>query len=163
MKIVEKVFVFIGRFIIVAVVALSALSLVDTFVYWATPRATPFSAATAVIPTGATADDGDSVKHWLPICKALISTAPANMKDAYHAGECLGMIEATAIFVQMAAPGGLPFRACLPENGIASHQLATVVLQWMERQTDLSNSDFVAATMMAMAVSWPCHDAPEQK
>jgi hypothetical protein len=78
------------------------------------------------------------------------------MKGAYLAGQCFGMIKASAFIIQAAQPGGLPFRACLPDNAITSDQLVTVVLRWMERKPDLAGEDFVVVTMLAMAATWPC-------
>jgi hypothetical protein len=114
--------------------------------------------------TGATAaDDVDSVKHWLPICKALISTTQTDMKGTYLAGECLGMIEAAAFIIQEGQPGGLPFLACLPDNGVSTHELVTTVLGWIERETDLADVNFLVATQIALAATWPCHSVPKPK
>ena len=110
------------------------------------------------------ANDADSVKNWLPICKALISPAQnADIKGAYLAGECLGMIEAAAFILQEGTPGGLPFLACLPDSGVRQHELVTTVLKWIEHETDLVNESFLVATQIAVAASWPCHDAPKRK
>lgn len=104
----------------------------------------------------ATATDTDSVKYWLPHCHALISAEQTEMKGAYLAGECLGMIKASAFIIQAAPPGGLPFRACLPDNAITTNQLVAVVLQWMEKNPNLAGEDFIVVTMLAMAATWPC-------
>ena len=49
----------------------------------------------------AATNDADRVKHRLPICKALISPATeTDIKRAYLAGECLGMVEAAAFIIQ---------------------------------------------------------------
>jgi len=104
----------------------------------------------------ATATDADSVKYWLPHCKALTSAGQTDMKGTYLEGECLGMIKASAFIIQAAPPGGLPFRACLPDNAITTDQLVTVVLRWMEKKPDLAGEDFIVVTMLALAATWPC-------
>jgi hypothetical protein len=104
----------------------------------------------------ATAADTDSVKYWLPHCKALLGDGQTEMKGTYLAGQCLGMIKASAFIIQAATPGGLPFRACLPDNAITTDQLVTVVLRWMEKNPDLAGEDFIVVTMLAMAATWPC-------
>jgi hypothetical protein len=104
----------------------------------------------------AAATDTNSVKYWLPRCKALMSAGQTEMKGTYLAGECLGMIKASAFIIQAALPGGLPFRACLPDNAITTDQLVTVVLRWMETKPDLAGADFIVVTMLAMAATWPC-------
>lgn len=104
----------------------------------------------------ATATETSSVKYWLPHCKALISAGQTEMKGTYLAGECLGMIKASAFIIQAALPGGLPFRACLPDNAITTDQLVTVVLRWMEKKPNLAGEDFIVVTMLAMAATWPC-------
>ncbi|RTE93068.1 hypothetical protein D6B98_10570 [Bradyrhizobium sp. LVM 105] len=105
----------------------------------------------------AKAADTDNVKFWLPHCKALLSSAgQADRKGAYFAGQCLGMIKASAFIVQAARPGGLPFRACLPDNAVTSDQLVSTVLQWMEKNPNLLGEDFIVVTMLAMAAAWPC-------
>jgi hypothetical protein len=111
---------------------------------------------TLLLSSPAAAADTASVKYWLPHCKALLSTGQTEMKGAYLAGQCFGMIKASAFIIQAAQPGGLPFRACLPDNAITSDQLVTVVLRWMERKPDLAGEDFVVVTMLAMAATWPC-------
>jgi hypothetical protein len=103
----------------------------------------------------------DSVKYWLPLCKPLISPATPDVKSAYHAGECLGMIETTAFFLQAATPGGLPFRACLPDNAITSQRLVGTVLGWIQTKPDLENLDFKVVTALALAATWPCK-APDK-
>jgi hypothetical protein len=109
-------------------------------------------------------DDADSVKHWLPICKALISPAQnTDVKGAYLAGECVGMIEATAFVQQEGQPGGLPFLACLPDPGVSTHELVTKVLQWIEHEPDIGNQNFIVATQLALAVTYPCPATPKQK
>ena len=45
-------------------------------------------------------NNGNSVKYWLPHCKALISAKQTDEKGAYLAGECLGMIKASAFIIQ---------------------------------------------------------------
>lgn len=108
--------------------------------------------------TGAmAADDAHSVKHWLPLCKALTSTAQTDVKGAYLAGECLGMIEAAAFIIQEGTTGGLPFLACLPDSGVSTHEVVTTVLKWIEHETDLVNENFLVVTQLALAASWPCH------
>lgn len=104
----------------------------------------------------ATATDTDSVKYWLPHCNALISAEKTEVKGAYLAGECLGMIKASAFIVQAASTGGLPFRACLPENAITTNQLVTVVLRWMEKKPKLAGENFIVVAMLAMSATWPC-------
>jgi Rap1a immunity proteins len=111
---------------------------------------------TLLLSLPATEADADSVKFLLPHCKALVSSGQTDMKGAYLAGQCLGMIKASAFIVQAAAPGGLPFRACLPDNTVTTDQLVTVVLQWMERKPDLAGEDFIVVTMLALAATWPC-------
>jgi hypothetical protein len=85
-----------------------------------------------------------------------MSAGQTEMKGTYLAGECLGMIKASAFIIQAALPGGLPFRACLPDNAITTDQLVTVVLRWMETKPDLAGADFIVVTMLAMAATWPC-------
>jgi hypothetical protein len=109
------------------------------------------------------ADDADSVKHWLPICKTLLGNGPTDLNGAYHAGECLGMIEAAAFIIQKGTPGGPPILACLPDNSISTHQLLTTVLQWIEHDTDLVDTNFLVATQLALAVNWPCHNETNKK
>lgn len=110
------------------------------------------------------ASDADSVRHWLPICKALTSPAQqVDVKGAYLAGECLGMIEAAAVILQEGQPGGLPFLACLPDRGVPTHQVVTTVLQWIERESDLANESFLVAAQIALAASWPCHGKPNKQ
>jgi hypothetical protein len=104
----------------------------------------------------ATAADTDNVKYWLPHCKALLSSGQTEMKGAYLAGQCLGMIKASAFIMQAALPGGLPFRACLPDNAVTTDQLVTAVLQWMEKKPNLAGEDFIVVTMLAMTATWPC-------
>lgn len=103
----------------------------------------------------AIAADGDSVKHWLPYCKA-IGRKHTELKGAYLAGECLGMIKASALITQAATPGGLPFNACLPDNAITTDQLVSAVLQWMEKKPNLASENFIVVAMLAMAATWPC-------
>lgn len=53
------------------------------------------------------AADADSVKYWLPHCKALVSAGQTETtKGAYLAGQCLGMIKAS---VQMIVAYSLHF------------------------------------------------------
>jgi hypothetical protein len=104
----------------------------------------------------ATAADADSVKYWLPHCNALVSANQTEVRGAYLAGQCLGMIKASAFIVQAAPPGGLPYRACLPENAVTTERLVTAVLRWMEKKPDLANQDFIVVTMLALAATWPC-------
>ena len=110
-----------------------------------------------LLSSPAKAADADNVKFWLPHCKVLLSSAgQADRKGAYLAGQCLGMIKASAFIMQAAQPGGLPFRACLPDNAVTSDQLVNVVLQWMEKNPNLLAEDFIVVTMLAMTASWPC-------
>jgi hypothetical protein len=104
----------------------------------------------------AAATDSDSVKYWLPHCKALLRAGQTEVKSAYLAGECLGMIKASAFIIQAAHPGGLPFRACLPDEAVTTNQLVSVVLNWMEKSPKLAGDDFIVVTMLAMADTWPC-------
>src|ERR1051325_3741170 len=109
-----------------------------------------------VILTSPAAAVAEPVKYWLPLCKPLISNGQPDIKSAYRAGQCLGMIEATAFYLQAATPGGLPFRACLPENSVTSTQLVTTVLQWIEKKPNLLNEDFMVVAGLALAATWPC-------
>lgn len=109
-----------------------------------------------LLSSPATAADTDNVRYWLPHCKALLSGGQTEMKGVYLAGQCLGMIKASAFIIQAAGSGGLPFRACLPDNAITTDQLVTVVLQWMEKNPNLAGDDFIVVTMLAMAATWPC-------
>lgn len=105
----------------------------------------------------AAAANPDSVSYWLPNCKALLkSPGQTDMKGAYLAGECLGMIKATTFVIQAATPGGLPFSACLPENAVTTDQLIAAVLGWMDKKPDLAGEDFVVVTMLALSATWPC-------
>lgn len=103
-----------------------------------------------------TAADSDSVKYWLPHCKALVDGEQTGEKAAYLAGQCLGMIKASSFAIQAATPGGLPFRACLPDNAISETQLVSVILRWMEKKPKLAGESFIVVTMLAMAATWPC-------
>lgn len=100
--------------------------------------------------------DYNSVEYWLPHCVGLITRGPTDKKDVYLAGECLGMIKASAFSIQAASAGGLPFRACLPDNSVTTKQLVTVVLGWMKAHPKLQDQDFIVVTMLAMAATWPC-------
>ena len=103
------------------------------------------------------AGNGDSVGYWLPYCKALLkSPGQADMRGTYLAGECLGMIKATAFVTQAATRGGLPFNPCLPDNAVTTDQLIAAFLGWMEKNPKLAGEDFVVVTMLAMAAVWPC-------
>jgi Rap1a immunity proteins len=105
----------------------------------------------------AAAANADSVSYWLPHCKALLkSPGQIDIKGTYLAGECLGMIKATAFVTQAATPGGLPFRVCLPDNAITTDQLIAAVLGWMDKKPDLAGEDFVVVTMLALSATWPC-------
>jgi hypothetical protein len=107
------------------------------------------------LPAGA--GNADSVSYWLPHCKALLkSPGQIDVKAAYLAGQCLGMIKATAFVTQAATPGGLPFSACLPDNAVTTDQLIAAVLGWMDKKPDLAGDDFVVVTMLALTATWPC-------
>jgi hypothetical protein len=104
----------------------------------------------------ATAADTDNVNYWLPHCKALLGSGQADVRGAYLAGQCLGMIKASAFIMQAATPGGLPFRACLPDNAVTTDQLVASVLQYMGKNPKLAGEDFIVVAMLAMMATWPC-------
>jgi hypothetical protein len=103
------------------------------------------------LPVTATAATERNTDFYLPGCRDFAEHK--SPLDSFLQGECVGIIEALAIYAQ-------DFRfesskSCMPDD-VTLGQMTTTVVRWLDRRPQRWNEDFTAPVLEALHDAWPC-------